>query len=126
MNGTLPQPVRVNVINTDGQRYVIGCVQINSTDLGSETRCVDWAVLFRRVSFLVWSFYQLLHTWQPENRKVNRAVLLCHDPLPISLRPNQMKSQERLVQGHVHELLLLLPLHQPFVYVLSALLLTRQ
>jgi len=38
VNGTLPQPVRVNVINTDGQRYVIGCVQINSTDLGSETR----------------------------------------------------------------------------------------
>ena len=51
MNGTLPQPVRVNVINTDGQRYVIGCVQINSTDLGSETRCVDWPVLLNQINY---------------------------------------------------------------------------
>ena len=41
IRGTLPQPIRVNVINTDGQRYSIGCVQINSMDIGSKTRCVD-------------------------------------------------------------------------------------
>lgn len=38
IRGTLPQPIRVNVINTDGQRYSIGCVQINSMDIGSKTR----------------------------------------------------------------------------------------
>ena len=37
-SGTLPKPVRVNVISTDGQNYVLGTVQVQSVDLGSEIK----------------------------------------------------------------------------------------
>ena len=36
--GELPEPVRVNVIGTDGQRYLVGSVQLNSLDLGSDQK----------------------------------------------------------------------------------------
>ena len=35
VTGDLPEPVRVNVICTDGMKYILGSVQINSMDLGS-------------------------------------------------------------------------------------------
>ena len=36
-SGDLPEPVRVNVIGTDGLRYILGSVQLNSMDLGSSS-----------------------------------------------------------------------------------------
>lgn len=38
VSGTLPEPVRVNVASTDGQSYVLGTVQLQSMDLGSDMK----------------------------------------------------------------------------------------
>merc|ERR1711976_1083193 len=38
VSGTLEKPVRVNVITTDGQNYLVSSVQLNSMDLASNTR----------------------------------------------------------------------------------------
>jgi len=38
ISGTLPEPVRVNVVCTDGQNYVLGTVQLQSLDLGSDMK----------------------------------------------------------------------------------------
>jgi len=40
--GDLPEPVTVNIINTDGQRYQFATFQLNSLDLGSEITNVFW------------------------------------------------------------------------------------
>jgi len=40
--GDLPEPVCVNVINTDGQRYQLATFQLNSVDLGSSLTNVFW------------------------------------------------------------------------------------
>ena len=37
ITGDLPEPVRVNVVCTDGMKFILGSVQINSMDLGSTT-----------------------------------------------------------------------------------------
>ena len=83
-------------------------------------------IVFKRVSFLVLSFYLLWHILLPKNHTTNRAALLCPDRVLISLTPKQTMIRECLFQGHVHELLLLRLPRQLFVYVRSALLLTRQ
>jgi len=35
ISGDLPEPVTINIINTDGQRYQVGTFQLNSMDLDS-------------------------------------------------------------------------------------------
>lgn len=43
VSGDLPEPVSVNIISTDGQRYQLATFQLNSLDLGSQVKNVFWA-----------------------------------------------------------------------------------
>jgi len=43
VEGTLPQPVNINVIGTDGPRYVLATFQLNTLDLGGNVRNVFWS-----------------------------------------------------------------------------------